>query len=391
MRKITHAEAKAIKKPGMYRAAVGLYLRVGYAGGKSWIQRIKLPDGKRHDIGLGSFSLVSLAEAREMAHQHRRAARIGKRDILAEKKKPAMPTFAEAAEAVLAIHEPTWRDGGKTARLWRSTLRDYAMPKLGKKLVSEITSADVLAVVAPIWNEMRPTASKVKRRISAIMRWAIAEGYRLDNPVDTISAALPKSGGAGGHFKSLPHVQVGAAIEKVKASGAYPGTALCFELMVLCATRSGEARFAIWNEFDFEENLWTIPGERTKTGRPHRIPLSTRALEVLAEARELFGDEGLVFPSALGKPMSDSTISKLLRENNVDGVPHGFRASFRSWCADMGVSREVAEACLAHVAGEVEKAYQRSDLLERRREVMQSWNDYLSDSTPAKVIPLRRA
>ncbi len=392
MRKITHAEAKAIKRPGMYRADVGLYLRVGYAGGRSWIQRIKLADGRRHDIGLGSFSLMSLAEARDMAHENRRAARIEKRDILTERRQPAVPTFEQAAEAVLAIHEPTWKDGGKTARLWQSTLRDYAMPKLGRKLVTDISSSDLLSVVVPIWNEMRPTATKVKRRIGAIMKWAIAEGYRLDNPVDSIGAALPKSGGSGGHFKALPYDQVGAAIEQIKASGAFPSTIMALELAILTATRSSESRLARHKEFDLDKALWEIPSERTKMCRPHRIPLSTRALEILHEAKELFGDEEeLVFPGARGKKLSDNTLSKLLRTLEIAGTPHGIaRASFRSWCAATGKPRELAEMALGHVTGQVEAAYQRDDMLQRRWRLMQQWNDYLAGTAPAKVIELRQ-
>ena len=224
------------------------------------------------------------------------------------------------------------------------------------------------------------------------MKWSIAEGYRLDNPVDVIGAALPKAGGASGHFKALHHSEVGGAIEKVRLSGAFPSTPLAFEFSVLTATRSSETRLARWHEINFENALWVLPPARTKMNRPHRIPLSSRALEILNESKDLFGgdDDALVFPSAKGVALSDSTISKLVRELGIEGTPHGIaRASFRSWCADSGVSREVAEAALGHLAGEVEQAYQRSDLLERRREIMEGWARYLAGAAPAKVIELR--
>ena len=214
------------------------------------------------------------------------------------------------------------------------------------------------------------------------MKWAIAEGYRADNPAgEAISAALPKSNGPAGHFRALPYSQVGAAIEKTRQSGAYIGTKLAFEFLVLTAARSGEVRGAQWSEIDFEGREWIIPSERMKTGREFRVPLSSRAIEILREAAEYADGSGLVFPSLRGRVLSDATLSKLAKENGIKGTPHGMRSSFRDWCAESGVSREVAEASLAHVVGsnKIEWAYLRSTLFDLRREVMENWGAYISE------------
>ena len=219
----------------------------------------------------------------------------------------------------------------------------------------------------------------VRRRIGAIMKWAVAQNYRTDNPAgEAISAALPKSNGPAKHFRALPYSEVGAAIEKIRQSGAYIGTKLAFEFLVLTATRSGEVRGAKWREIDLEARVWIIPDKRMKTGREFRIPLSGRSIKILREAAELADGSGLVFPSVTGRPLSDATISKLVKENGIPAVPRGFRSSFRDYCAETGVAREVAEACLAHTVGsKMERAYFRSDLFELRREVMEEWAAFL--------------
>ena len=236
-----------------------------------------------------------------------------------------------------------------------------------------------MACLVPIWNEKQETARRLRRRLSSIFRWAIAEGFRNDDPAGSaISAALPRNGGQRKHMKSIHHSEVSGALSIIRASNATPTTKLAFELLVLTATRSGEIRGAKWDEISFEKKVWTIPPERMKTAREHRVPLSSRALEVLSEAQKLADKSGFLFPSPTGRILSDSTMSKLVREKGIQAVPHGFRSSFRDWCAETGVAREVAEACLAHVVGGVEGAYFRSDVIERRREVMQSWSEYLA-------------
>ena len=383
---LTFAKIKSLTEPGFYGDGGTLYLRIAPGGSKQWVQRLVIR-GRRHDLGLGGWPLVSLLEARETAFENRKQARRGE-DLLAAKQREAAPTFEEAVEKVIALHQPTWKDGGRTADSWRACLKHYAMPKIGRKRVSEITAADVLDIVGGIWTNRHETAKKVKRRLGAVLAWAVTRGYRSDNPVQAIQVALPKADNLKGHFKAIPHEEVRTAIETVRASKANPSTIRCFEFLILTATRSSEARLMTWEEVDLRRRTWIIPAPRTKTGKEHRVPLSSRACEILRESQP-GSESALVFPSARGKALSDATISKLVRENGINGVPHAIaRACFRSWCADVNVSREVAEACLAHVVKGVEGAYQRSDLFERRRSVMQKWSDYVTGAPSADVIPL---
>ena len=374
---------KTVNAPGRYgdgRGGHGLSLLVKpmRAGGfsKSWSQRI-LINGRPTNIGLGGYPIVTLAEARRAVIANRRAVVQGR-----DPRAGGVPTFEEAAEKVIAMHEPTWKDGARSAAIWRSSLRDYAMPQLGKKTVDAITTADVMAVLVPIWSTKRETARRVRQRIGAVMKWSVAHRYRQDNPAgDAIAEALPRDGmAAKTHHRALPHGEVGAAVDKIRASGAYRATVLAFEFLVLTASRSGEVRGARWDEFDIESATWTVPASRMKMARPHRVPLSTRALKVLEEARELSDRADLAFPSPTGRMLSDSTISKLVRENGIGCVPHGMRSSFRDWAAECSdAPREVCELALAHVNSDrVEAAYRRSDLFEKRRELMEEWAAYIA-------------
>ncbi|MYK79830.1 MAG: site-specific integrase, partial [Acidobacteria bacterium] len=229
-------------------------------------------------------------------------------------------------------------------------------------------------------------ARKAKHRIAAVFRWSIGRNYRRDNPVDRAVAALPKpNGGAAGHHRALPHDEIAAALRSIRRGGDGSPAALCVELIVLTAVRPGEARGALWDEIDRDAARWTIPAERMKAGREFAVPLSTGALDVLSKARKLSGESPLVFPSRTGRTLAPKTVARVLQIAGVDSTLHGFRSSARSWMAETGVPAEVAEACLAHVPkSRVVQAYQRSDLLERRAEVVQAWSDYLTprDTTP---------
>ena len=213
------------------------------------------------------------------------------------------------------------------------------------------------------------------------MKWAVAKGYRDDNPAgDAIGAALPKPTQQVVHQKALPFAEVGAALAAIRETGAWPATKLAFEFLTLTATRSGEVRQATWSEIALENRVWEIPAARTKTGKVHRVPLSNQAMDLLEQARESTGGEGLVFPAQRGRPLTDGTISKLVRENGIGCVPHGMRSSFRDWGAECSdAPREIAEFALGHVEGSAaELAYRRTDYFERRRELMQAWADYLA-------------
>ena len=373
-----------IEQPGRYgdgRGSGGLSLLVKHTArghlAKSWAQRISV-DGRQRNLGLGSWPHVSLAEAREKCALNLAARRRGE---LVTGRKRTVPTFGEAVEEVIVVHRAGWKDGSKSEKDWRATLRDYAVPKLGGRPVNRINTADVMAVLLPIWNEKRVTARRVRQRIGAVMRWAVAQGYREDNPAgDAIGAALPKNGFRPLHLPALPYAEVAGAIEIVRASGAYPATVLAFEFLVLTACRSGEVRGARWEEMDLEGREWRIPPERMKTGREHRVPLSGRALAVLRAARGLADGPGLVFPSARGGPLSELAMAKMVRDLGIGAVPHGFRSSFRDWAAECtDAPREVCELVLAHVnTNRIEAAYRRTDLFERRRALMEQWAVFLT-------------
>ena len=385
---LSAAFVRTITKPGRYCDGHGLYLLVTNTEGRCWVQRLTIR-GCRRELGLGGFPLVSLAEAREQAFANRKLARRGG-DPLAEKRKHrGIPTVEEAAAQVIQMHRPSWKDGGKSAAQWESSLRTYAFPHLGKRRVSDVTTADVMTVLTPIWHDRHETARRVRQRIGAVMKWAVAQGYRSDNPAgEAIGAALPKRTEGQQHQRALPHAEVGAAIARVRASGASVAVQLCFEFLVLSACRSGEVRLARWDEIDLEAREWTIPGARMKAQRAHRVPLPERAVAVLREAEALRDGSGLLFPGQRsGKPLSDVTLSKLLRELGIAAVPHGFRSSFRDWAAECtNAPRGVMEAALAHVVGGVEGAYARSDLFDRRRALMETWARYLR-AEPGRVIP----
>ena len=370
-------------RAGRHGDGGGLYLVIEKPPSQSrhWVLRVTI-SGTRRDLGLGACPVVSLAKARRRAFTTRVAIADGI-DPLAEKRRATVPTFADAAEQVIAFHQDTWKGGGKTAALWRTTLAEYVYPHFGTTGVDTVGTADVMNALTPIWAGKHATAVKVRRRIGAIMKWAIAQGYRQDDPAGAaVTAALPKRTAPVKHMTAIPHAAVADAIARVHASGAWIGTQLAFEFLVLTATRSGEVRNADWSEIDLDHRVWTIPAARAKTARAHRVPLPDRAVAILLEAITLGDGAGLLFPSVRGRAISDMTISKLIRERGIAAVPHGFRSSFRDWASELtDHPREVVEAALAHVRGDqTEAAYARSDLFDRRRRLMADWACYLSNT-----------
>jgi integrase len=377
---LTAAFVRTVSRPGKYGDTHGLILRVRPSGSRQWIWRGTVR-GRRVDLGLGGYPYTSLAEARELAFEYRKLARSGGDPrTLQPGAQNGVPTFTEAVEKVIGIHRASWRPGSTSEAQWRSSLTTYAYPRLGRMPVDTITTSDVMSVLLPMWNEKRSTAQRVRQRIGAVMKWAIAQGYRSDNPAgDAIAAALPKGGVRKKHFRAIPHGEVAQAVAKVRAADVWPPLKGAFEFQVLTAARPGEVRSADWSEIDIEARVWTVPAERAKSGRLHRVPLTARAIELLEEARLFSHGKGLIFPSVTGRSIHAGTASKLLRKNGIDAVPHGFRSSFRDWCGETGQPREVAEAALAHVVkNQVEAAYARSDLFERRRELMEAWAQYVS-------------
>lgn len=363
--------------PGKHYDDHGLFLNVKESSARHWVQRTTIR-GKRCDLGLGSYPLVSLAEAREAAFDNRRISRRG--GDPRTKRGADVPSFAEALDAVIAIHRAGWKDAGKSEDQWRSSLRTYAEP-LAAMPVSDIEPLHILAVLTPHWHTRHVTMQRVRTRIGAVMAWAIAQGHRKDDPVAAINAALPKpANGAKAHHQALAHGEVAGAVAKIRASDAGVLVKLALELVALTATRSGEVRFARWEEIDLDSREWRIPAARTKRSRDHRVPLSDRAIGILTEAAALADGSGLVFPpSRRAKAMSSAMFSDLLKDLGIACVPHGFRASFRDWCSETDVPHDVAEAALAHeVRGRTERAYLRTDQFDRRRVLMQDWAAYIS-------------
>ena len=275
---------QSVQETGTYADGGGLNLRVEDSGAKFWFQRVTI-DGKRRNLGLGGYPTVSLAKARKAALVNSRMIREG-RDPLAEKReaitarqRPPTPTFAEASEIVIDMRRPTWTNA-KHASQWASTLTTYAFPKIGPKPVTDITSADVLSVLTPIWTAKPETASRVRQRMETVLDWAVAQGYRTDNPgTRSIAKVLPKTPRTKQHFAALRYRDVPAALEQVNGSSADSITKLAFEFLVLTAARSGEVRLATWNEFDWRGRRWTVPAERMKARREHQVPLSDRSIE----------------------------------------------------------------------------------------------------------------
>ena len=387
-------KVKSLKKAGMYGDGGGLYLRVTEPGAKGWILRVAVA-GKRRDLGLGAYPLVTLSEAREEARKLRKLARGGIDPRPVRIKTTGPLTLEGAARQVYQKLLPTWSNA-RFADSWIKSLEKHVFPMksatasnqtLGARDISSIVTADILAVLDPIWTVTNDTAKKVKQRLSGIFDWAKTAGhYQGENPVTAIKkASLPAVKGKQGHYDAMPWADVPAFTTALLQRGGT--SASCLAFIIHTATRSGEARGARWAEVNRESGVWTIPASRMKARSEHRIPLTSAALAVLDGMRAL--DDGLIFPSVQrnkdgsSKIQSDMVFKALYRRMGVEGVTtHGFRSSFRDWCGESArADREVAEAALAHTLGNaVERAYARSDLFERRRELMDRWSSFLVDS-----------
>ena len=359
----------------------GLMLSIQPGGTKSWVQRIVI-HGQRRTFGLGGYPLVGLAEARQIAHDNRALARKGG-DPLALRARRDIPDFATATEQVIDIQAAGWKD--QTSRMqWESSLSRFAFPVLGTKRVDTITSADVLAAVLPIWATKRVTAGRVRQRISAVMRWAIAQGFRDNDPAgEAVLQALPKGvAKPKAHHKALPYSEVADAVRRVREGDAWSGIRLALEFLVLTATRSAEVRGATWGEVDLAAATWTIPAERMKAKAEHRVPLAQRSIELLREAKGIARDGGLLFRGIKGGMVHPTAMNDLLRSLSIPGTPHGFRSTFRDWASERtNTPHAVMEAALAHtIPNAAERAYARSDLFDKRRALMERWSAHVCDA-----------
>ena len=374
-RKVESAE------PGKHGDGRGLFLFVKPSGARSWVLRYQLA-GRRRDLGLGAYPEVTLASAREKALEARRLIAEG-RDPLSERKKTKNLTFKAAASALIESKRSGWKNA-KHAAQWPATLNTYAMPKLGDLDVKVIETADVIAVLKPIWNEKPETASRLRQRIEAVLDYAAAMGVRTgDNPArwrGHLDHLLPKPSKvrAVKHHPAMPYADVPVFMASLAQREGISARAL--EFTILTAARSGETREMRWAEIDLENRMWIIPAERMKAAKEHRVPLSDEALALLGEHG---GDDDLVFGSDTkpGKPISDMSMTAVLRRMKLNGITvHGFRSSFRDWSGETtSFPREVIEAALAHqLKDKAEAAYARGDLLDKRRELMTAWAEFVS-------------
>ncbi len=393
-------EMKALSLPGRYAegAVGGLFLLISKAGAKSWVLRLQ-KDGKRRDFGVGSYRDTSLDKARKAALALKDSVREGD-DPVAEKRKKALkketPTFAVAARARFKEVAPTFRNA-KHKLQWINSLEHYAVPKIGALRVDQVTPAAVRDALLPIWLDKPETARRVLQRTVDVLVWSVAKGYRADVPLMTAKAMrLPKQPRADRHFDAMPWQDVPSFLARLQAGDdGSEQTRLALELLILTASRSGELRGMTWSEIDMTARTWTIPAARMKAKRPHIVPLSPRALEILID-RQAHRVEAsdLVFPGrTLTNPQSDMTLKMALRRMKLDHDPHGFRSSFRDWVSDAtSFPSELAEAALAHIKGDkTEAAYARSTMLDKRRVMMEAWAGFITgDATDGNVVRLEK-
>jgi integrase len=402
-------ELSAIEIPRLTAAGLhfvggvaGLALQVQPSGSRSWVLRVMVA-GKRRDMGLGGYPDVTLADARRRAREEREKVDKGV-DPIAERRAAAgllrserakAFTFKQSALAYIEAHESGWRNA-KHAEQWRNTLAS-TYPAIGELQVKDVSLPHVLAVLEPIWKTKTETASRLRGRIESVLDWATARGYReglnparwkghLDHLLPAPAKIMKK-----GHHDAIPVGEVGAFMRDLRLQEGMGARAL--EFAILTAARSGEARGATWAEINLDEAVWKVPGERMKAGKEHRVPLSDAAVTLLRTLPR-FKDIDLVFPAPRGGVLSDMTLVAVTRRMGAAAVPHGFRSTFRDWCAERtNYPREVAEMALAHAIGDkVEAAYRRGDLFDKRKSMMQLWAKFVDTVTPdGKVIPMQNA
>lgn len=414
---LTDRMVKQARKPGVLIDGAGLRLRVTANANtgevrKSWVLRVTVKGGPVREIGLGSSDDIPLAEARLRATEARKLARDGVDPIAArdaERAQRALEaaramTFQQCAEALIASHEAGWKNA-KHRQQWTNTLKTYAYPVFGDLPVQAVDVSLVMKAIEPIWKTKTETASRVRQRIESVLDWAAVRGYRQgENPArwrGHLERALPARAKIQKvkHHAALPFADLPAFMGELRAMSGDSARAL--EFAILTATRTNETLKARWSEIDLKARIWTIPGERMKAGRDHRVPLPAAALAVLETMRKTHPKSEWVFPGASPRTDREPTLSSmallmtLRRMKRTDLTAHGFRSTFRDWAGEMtNFPREVAEQALAHtLKDKTEAAYRRGDALEKRRRLMDAWGSYCA--TPATergaVVAMRRA
>lgn len=397
-------DVQRLTAPGLHFVGVvpGLALQVLPSGGRTWILRAMVA-GKRRDMGLGGYPAVTLAQARELARAARERIKAG-HDPVAEAKaarsaqaasRATALTFQQCAEKYIAAHKSGWKSE-KHAQQWTNTLDQHAYPTLGQMLVRDVGLSHVLAVLEPIWQTKTETASRLRGRIESVLDWATVRKYREgENPArwrGHLDKILPKPAKVAKveHHAAMPVDDVAAFLDRLQKQEGMGARAL--EFTILTASRSGEIRGATWAEIDLKTKVWTIPAERMKAGKEQRVPLSARAVEVL-QALPRVAETNIVFPGAKGQPLSDMTLTATLRRMEIDSTVHGFRSTFRDWAGERTAHpREVIEHALAHqLKDKAEAAYQRGDMFEKRRRLMDDWAAFLQrPKSSANVIELQK-
>ena len=369
-----------------------LYLRVAPGGSKSWVQRITI-NGKRRNLGLGSVAKISYAAASKKAMANILAVYEG-RDVLAELRAAKLPTFNETVKATYQAQRARW-SAESSANKWLGLLKNHVpAASLGELRIDKITGHDLLPVLLRVHKAAPDSARRLRQCMALVFAHAIAKGYRTDNPAVLVAGAMPKRAKRSEqHHATIGYAKVPASFKALE-SCENRAARLVLRFLTLTAVRSTEARGATWSEIDLAAKVWTIPASRMKTAVEHRIPLSAAALAILREAEALQDGSGLVFPSPYrrGGMVNEKLLIKALRAStDVSGATvHGQRAAFQTWAAETGQRAELAEAALAHAKGQVTAAYQRSDLLEQRRALMERWAGFVTGQR-AKVVSIEAA
>ena len=383
---LTAIEVKRLAEPGQHAVGTvsGLRLLVKASGARSWVLRTMV-GGRRTDLGLGGYPTVTLAQACERARQALDQIRSGT-DPAAErrsKRSTVTWTFKRAALAYIAAHRTSWKNA-KHAQQWENTLATYVYPLFGDKHVCDVGKGDVLAAIEPIWPTKNETAVRVRNRIEMVINFAVQREWRPEGPNPArwrgnLDIALPAANKVKRreHFEAMPIDNMPAFMAQLQAVEGSGARAL--EFTILTASRTGAVRMATWDEIDLQAKVWTVPGEKMKSGRLHRVPLAVAAIALL-EAQPQFEGVPFVFPgSKTDKPLSDMTLTQCMRRMGLSAVPHGFRSTFSDWCAERTATpAEVREMALAHAIGDkTEEAYRRGDLFDKRRELMDAWAMFL--------------